>query len=80
MPCSNDQRCPCAMNEGNGKITKSRHNLRGMTRTNARTIFTKGYIAHIMGPVLNAPMTPHEGKQAGWISLMRVKIERVDTA
>jgi hypothetical protein len=36
------------MNEGNGKITASRQKLRSMTGTDARAVFGKRHIAHIV--------------------------------
>ncbi len=46
-----------AMNQGDGEIAESCHDLWTLTRAQARTIFSKGHIAHIMRGILNAPMS-----------------------
>src|SRR5947209_436167 len=55
---SSNLRGATAMNEGDGQIAQCCHQLRGRAGAQARAIFSKGDIAHIMETVLDTPMTP----------------------
>ena len=44
------------MNKGDDQIAQRCKDLRSRTRAQARAIFAKGHVAHIMGAVFNAPM------------------------
>lgn len=52
------------MNKGDGQIAQCGHDLRSRARAQARAIFAKGDIAHIMQTVLDAPMTSHQIEEA----------------
>ena len=51
------------MNEGNSQIAQRGHDLRGRAGAQARAIFAKGDIAHIMETVLDAPMASRQIKE-----------------
>ena len=53
-----------ARNEGDGQITQRRHQLRSRAGAQAGTLFAKGDVAHIRHTILEAPMTPHQIKEA----------------
>lgn len=59
------------MNEGNGKIAQGRHDVGSVSRTQARPIFAKGHITHIMRGVLNPPVSADQLQQALWARLLR---------
>lgn len=44
------------MNQSDGKIAESSHDVWTLTRAQARTIFSKDDIVNVMRGVLNAPM------------------------
>ncbi|GHO95254.1 hypothetical protein KSF_053020 [Reticulibacter mediterranei] len=50
------------MDQGKSKIAERSENLRSGLSAQAGSVFSKGDIANVMKRVLNAPMTPHEGK------------------
>lgn len=52
------------MNKGDGQIAQRGHALRSRASVQAGAIFTKGHVAHVMRPVLNAPMTTHQIEEA----------------
>ena len=54
------------MNEGNGKIPASRQKLRSVTGADARAIFDKSHITHVVQAVLNAPVPAVERQQGWW--------------
>jgi hypothetical protein len=51
------------MDQGNGEIARSSQNLRSISATQTRTIFSKGHIAHIMRAVFNRPVPTNDGKE-----------------
>ena len=61
---SSNPRGATAMNEGDGQIAQRGHGLRSRACAQARTIFAKGDIAHIMQAVLDAPMAPRQIEEA----------------
>lgn len=58
---SGDLRRPGAMNESKSQVATSSQKLRGVTSADARTIFSKYHITHIMQVVFNGPMPSHQG-------------------
>ncbi len=52
------------MNEGDGQIAQSSHDLRSRASVQAGAIFPKGDIAHIMRTILNAPMATPQLEEA----------------
>jgi hypothetical protein len=48
------------------QIVDCGHDLRRALQTDARVIFTQGYIAAIVQPIFDAPMTTDDGQQTLW--------------
>ncbi len=57
------------MNEGGGQIAQRGHELRSRARAQARAIFPKGDITHIMKSILDAPMPPLQVEEASGAGL-----------
>src|SRR5690242_19522100 len=51
------------MDQSQSEVAKSSQDLRSRTSAEARAVFSKGHIAHIMRGVLDAPMSSYQGKE-----------------
>src|SRR5438874_13219950 len=71
---SSNLRGATAMNEGDGQIAQCGHDLRSRARAQARAIFAKGDIAHIMETVLDAPMASRQIQETARTGLNRREV------
>ncbi len=62
-----------AAQDPDGGIAQGGHNLGRMARANLAAIFIEGDVAHPMQAVLDTPMAPPKGGQAGGVGLIRVE-------
>jgi len=63
-----------AVEQRDGHIAQGSHDLGRRPVAQARAIFPKGHITHVMRPIFNGPMSPNHAKQTFRISMCRRKI------
>ncbi len=71
--CRRDVGMAGAAQDPDGGIAQGGHDLGRMARANLAAIFIEGDVAHPMQAVLDAPMAPPKGGQAGGVGLIRVE-------